>query len=83
MSIYGCDTLEVPVALTEVDGAELGGFLKVPIALAEVKGAEPGGALAVVVMSGGMCRGFSFGVSQCRRAAAVVFGVEVVSKCNR
>ena len=51
--------------------------------LAKVEEAEPGGALAVEVMSGGVCRGFSFGVSRCRRAAAVVFIVEVVSKSNR
>ena len=64
LSIYGCDALEVPVALAEVEGA------------------EPGGALVAVVMSGGMCRGLSFGVRQCRQATAVVFGVEVVRKCN-
>ena len=29
-------------------------------------------------MSGGVCRGLSFGVRRCRRAAIVVFGVEVV-----
>ena len=27
LSIYGCDTLEVPVALAEVEGVELGGAL--------------------------------------------------------
>ena len=63
-SIYGCDALEVPVVLTEVEGA------------------EPIGALAVVVISSGMCCGLSFGISRCHRAAIVVFGVEVVSKCN-
>ena len=41
---------------------EPGGSLEVPIALAEVKGVEPGGAPAKVVMSGSVCRGFSFGV---------------------
>ena len=51
--------------------------------LAEVEGAELGEALVVVVISGGMCRGLTFGISRCRRAAIVVFGVEVVSKCNR
>ena len=54
MSIYGCDTLEVPIALR---------VLEVPIALAEVEGAEPGEALMAVVMSDGMCRGLSFGIS--------------------
>ena len=48
--------------LAEVEGAELGGSLEVPIALAEVEGAEPGGAPVEVVMSGDVCRGFSFGV---------------------
>ena len=52
--MYGCDALEVPVALTEVKGPELGGSLKVPVALAEVKGTEPGGVPAAVVMSGGI-----------------------------
>ena len=47
----------------EVEGAEPGGVLEVPVALAEVEGAEPGGALAAVVMSGGVCRGLSFGIS--------------------
>ena len=63
MSIYGCDGLEVLVAFAEVEGAELGGVLEVPVALAEVEGAELGGAPAVVVMSGVMCRGLSFGIS--------------------
>ena len=76
-------SLEVPIALAKVEGAEPDGSLEVPVALAEVEGAEPGEALMVVVMSGGVCRGLSFGVSRCHRAAAVVFGVEVVSKCNR
>ena len=49
--------------LPKVEGAEPGGVLKVPIVLAEVKGAQLGGALAAVVMSGGMCRGLSFGIS--------------------
>ena len=62
--MYGCDALEVPVALAEVEGVKLGGSLEVPVALAEVDGVEPGGSL-VVVMSGGVCRGFSFGVSRC------------------
>ena len=62
---------------------EPGGVLEVPVVLAEVKGAEPGGSLVVVVMSSGMCRGLTFGISRCRRAAIVAFGVEVVSKCNR
>ena len=78
-----CDALEVPVALAEVEGAELGGVLEVPVALAKVEGAEPGGALALVVMSSGMCSGLSFGISRCHQVAIVVFGVEVVSKCNR
>ena len=82
MSIYGCDALEVPIALAEVDGAEAGWSLEGPVALAEVKGAEPGGALATVVMFGYMCCGLSFGISRCCRAAIVVFGVEVVRKCN-
>ena len=38
-------SLEVPVALAEVEGVELGGSLEVPVALTEVEGAEPGGAL--------------------------------------
>ena len=67
---------------TEVEGAEPGGALEVPVAFAKVEGAEPGGTLVVVVMSGGVCRGLSFGVMRCRRAAVVVFGVEVVRKCN-
>ena len=75
-------SLEVPVSLAEVEGTEPGGSLEVPVALAEVEGAEPGGAPVVVVMSGGMCHGLSFGVGRCRRAAAIVFGVEVVRKCN-
>ena len=66
LSIYGCDTLEVPIVFAKVKGAELGGSLEVPVALTEVEGAEPGEALAVVVMSDGVCRGFSFGVSPCR-----------------
>ena len=49
--------------LAEVEGAEPGGSLEVPVVLAKVKGAKPGGALAVEVMSGGVCCGFSFGVS--------------------
>ena len=61
--MYGCDALEVPVALTEVEGAEPGGVLEVPVALAEVEGAEPVGALAAVVMSDGKCHGLSFGIS--------------------
>ena len=82
LSIYGCDALEVPIALAEVEGAEPCGSLEVPVALIEVEGAEPGGAPVAVVMSGGMCRGLSFGVRRCRRAAAVVFELEVVRKCN-
>ena len=62
MSIYGCDALEVPVALADVEGAELSWSLEVPVAFAEVEGAELGEALAVVVMSSVACRGFSFGV---------------------
>ena len=54
--------------------------LEVPVALAEVEGAKPGGAPMAVVMSDGVCRGLSFGVRRCRRAAIVVFGVEVVRK---
>jgi len=77
LSIYGCDTLEVPVALTEVEGAEPDGSLEVPVVLTEVEGAKPGGAPVAVVMSGGVCRGLSLGVRQCRRATAVVFGVVV------
>ena len=69
--------------LAKVEGAEPGRVLEVPVALTEVKGAEPDGAPVVVVMSGGVCRGFSFDVRRCRRVATVVFGVEVVSKCNR
>ena len=45
-----------------VEGAEPSGSLEVPVALAKVEGAELGGAPAVVVMSGVVCRGFSFGV---------------------
>ena len=62
LSIYGRDTLEVPVALAEVEGAEPSGSLEVPVVIAEVEGAEPGGAPAKVVMSGGVCHGFCFGV---------------------
>ena len=65
MSIYGRDALEVPVALAEVEGTKPGGSLEVPVALAEVERTEPGGAPIAVVMSGGVCRGFSFGVSRC------------------
>ena len=50
LSIYGCDALEVPVALVEVEGAELGGSLEVLVVLAEVEGAEPGGSLEVPVV---------------------------------
>ena len=49
LSIYGCDALEVPVALTEVEQAEPGGSLEVPVALAEVEGVEPSGSLEVPV----------------------------------
>ena len=63
LSIYGCDALEVPIALAEVEGAEPGGALDVPVALTEVEGAEPGGAFAAVVMSDGVCRGLSFDIS--------------------
>ena len=80
MSIYGCDALEVPIALTEVEGAELGGSLEVPVALTEVEGAEPGGAPMAVVMSGGVCRGLSFGIRRCRQGAIIVFGLEVGRK---
>ena len=49
LSIYGCDALEVPIALAEVEGAEPGGALDVPVALAEVEGADSGEALEVPV----------------------------------
>jgi len=49
LSIYGCDALEVPIALAEVNGVEPSGSLEVPVALAEVKGAEPGGSLEVPI----------------------------------
>ena len=62
MSIYGCNALEVPVVLAEVEGAEPGGSLEVPVALAEVEAVEPGRAPVAVVMSCGVCRGLSFGV---------------------
>ena len=62
MSIYVCDALEVPVALAKVEGTELGGSLEVPVVLAEVEGMEPGGAPTAVIMFGGVCRGFSFGI---------------------
>ena len=78
LSIYGCDALEVSVALAEVEGTELCGPLEVPVALAEVERLEPGGAAVAVVMSGSVCRGLSFGIMRCRRAATVVFGMEVV-----
>ena len=59
------------------------GSLRYPLCFVEVEGAEPGGAFAAVVMSGGVCRGLSFGVMRYRQAAAVVFGMEVVfRKCN-
>ena len=60
---HGCDALEVPIVLIEVEGAEPGGVLEVPVVLVEVEGAESGGALVAVVMSSGTCRGFSFGIS--------------------
>jgi len=56
--------------------------LRYPLRFAEVVGAELGEALVAVVMSGGVCRGLSFGVRRCCRAVVVVFGVEVVRKCN-
>ena len=62
LSIYGCDALEVPIAFAEVEGMEPAGSLEVLVALAEVEGVEPGGAPVEVVMSCGVCRGFSFGV---------------------
>ena len=62
LSIYGCDALEVSVALAEVEGTELCGPLEVPVALAEVEGEEPGGAPMAVVMFGGVCRVLFFGV---------------------
>ena len=46
MSIYGCDALEVPVALADVEGAEPSRSLEVSAAFAKVEGAEPGKALA-------------------------------------
>ena len=49
LSIHGCDNLEVPVALAEVEGAEPGGSLEVPVALAKVEGAGLGGSLEVPV----------------------------------
>ena len=53
------------------------------VALAEVEGLEPSGSPVAVVMSGGVCRGLSFGVMRCCRATVVVFGMEVVlRKCN-
>ena len=48
--------------LAKVEGAEPSGSLEVPVALAEVEGAEQGGAPAVVVMSGIVYCGVSFGV---------------------
>ena len=59
----GATPLRYPLRFAKVEGAELSGSLEVPIALAEVEGAESGGALAVVVISGGMCRGLTFGTS--------------------
>ena len=50
LSIYGCDALEVPVALAEVEGVESGRALEVSVALTEVEGAELGGALEVPVV---------------------------------
>ena len=50
LSIYGCDALEVPIALAEVEGAEPGRSLEVPIALTEVEGAEPGRSLELPVV---------------------------------
>ena len=78
----GATPLRYPFALAEVEGVEPGRSLEVPVALTEVEGVKLGGAPVAVVMSGGVCRGLSFGVRRCRRAAAVVFGVEVVRKCN-
>ena len=49
--------------LAAVEGVETGGSLEVPVALIEVEGAEPDGAPVAVVMSGGVCRGLSFGIS--------------------
>ena len=54
LSIYGCNALEVPVALAEVEGAEPGGSLEVLVALIEVEGVELGRVLAAVFMSGGV-----------------------------
>ena len=59
----GATPLRYPLRFAKVKGAESDGAHEVPIALAEVEGAEPGEALTAVVMSGGMCRGLSFGIS--------------------
>ena len=45
----GATSLEVPIALAEVEGMKLGVSLEVPVALAEVEGTEPGGSLEVPV----------------------------------
>ena len=55
-------SLEVPIALTEVEGTEPGGSFEVPVALAEAEGTEPGGAPVAVATSGGVCHGLSFGI---------------------
>ena len=66
-----------------VHGGTLFPILGHAVVVVEVEGVESGGALAVVVISVDMCCGLTFGISRCRRAATVTFGVEVVSKCNR
>ena len=43
LSIYGCDTLEVPVALVDVEGTEPSGSLEVPVVLAKVEGTKLSG----------------------------------------
>ena len=58
----GATPLRYPLGFAEVEGAEPGGSLEVPVALAEVEGSELGGAPTEVVMSSGVCCGFSFGI---------------------
>ena len=78
----GTTPLRYPLRSLKSRERNRAGSLRYPFALAEVEGAKLGGALAAVVMSSGVCRGLSFGVRRCRRAAAVAFGIEVVRKYN-
>ena len=79
----GATPLRYPLRSPKLRERNQAGPLRYTLCFTEVEGVEPGRALVAVVMSGGVCRGLSFGVSRWRRVATVVFEVEVVSKCNR